>query len=807
MGPDRGEKRIQAGTTMRTFVKLFLIAGLILAVLPRWGETCLPEFPQVVFARPFGPDSPMAEFAKGHIGIPVPTWKRAFLVVAFRYLADKPLSRTEQNSLLEFFDTEGVRGREIRESASANWLRERAKYRPGPPPAVSPYHPGALPYVQFLTCLPPAFENAARTLRSRARKFGPNSPDLQEWINGQDQVFANCGSGPSVPRGLPASANPLMRADRAYQIAAAHFYIPDLTASLQEFEAIAGDSSSPWREIAPYMAARIVIRQACCVPNKDGIDEDYNPVILRDAEARLKRIIADPQQKSFRKDAQRLQALVEFRLHPDRRQHELGRILLSGRSGTEFGQQLVDYKLLLDRFLDADPPFEDGESWGPNYERRARAWRVARYQQLQKERSDELSDWLMTLQSESNAAKLHALKMWQSTGSTPWLFAAMLKLNGNQESTPAVLRAAAAIPKTSPAYAAIAFHRSRLLRESGHLQTARAVIEEALQVPAPPSTLNLLKDEQLRDSASFDDLHGLLVRVPLWDGADERSGDSYCYYGTTCNVLFYGVPHPKKNTPLLPQFDPSVAETLNRRLPVELAAELAASDSLPSNLQSRLAPAVWARAVLLGNPAAAQRVAEAAVKARPELKPFAEEYAAAGSAEERHFVAIFAVSHFPGLRPFVESAYPRTIAFAKIDNFRDNWWCDDVGGLPDLDNFSKQGIDARYELRQLETRVEATPLQFLTLEQRALAETEWKQLLRIGLAGPYLARETLAWAHQHADDPRVPEALHFAWRAGRFSCDEISEGPEPRNLSREIFQLLHNHYPQSPWTKKTPIWY
>lgn len=608
---------------MKTAARVFFAAILVLVVLPRWGETCAPEFPQLVFTRPMGPDAPMAKFARGRIGIPLPTWLRAHLVVAFRYLAGKPLSLAEQRSLLEFFDHEHELGREVSEQAAAPWLQERAKYRGGTPPKISPYHPGRMGYLDYVTCLPPAFDNAVRTLHVRAQQFGSNSPELQEWITGQDEVFENCSGGPSVPANLPANANPLLRADRAYQIAAADFYIPDLASARREFEAIARDNSSPWREIAPYMIARTVIRLACCIAGNDGIEDQYNPAILKEAEALLQRIIANPQQRVLRRDAERLQALVEFHLHPEQRQHELGRILVSGRSGSEFGQHLVDYTWLLDRFFDVASNFVNDDSWGLEYVHRVREWKIKQYQQLRNARSDELSDWLITVQSGSDAARLHAVSMWQSTHSIPWLFAAMVKLRGTDENTPKVLEAAALIPKSSPAFTALAFHRSRLLRESGQLQAARVIIEEALQLPASLSTVNLLKDEQLRNSANPKELQSRMVRVSadLSNSVDPDWEDFYCDHDRTCNIVFYGVAHPKKNAQLLPQFDQSVAEVVNRRLPVDLSSELAASSSLPANLQIRLAPAVWARAVLLGNVGAAQRVAEATIKARPELSP------------------------------------------------------------------------------------------------------------------------------------------------------------------------------------------
>jgi hypothetical protein len=247
---------------MKAAIRILFISTLILVVFPRWAETCLPEFPQVVFSRPSGPDKPMSKFAAGQIGIPLPTWRRAFLVVAYRYLDENPLSAAEQRSLLNFFDNNGVREQSPADDAVKRWLAERAKHQEDPGPKVAVFRNGYSPYSGFLNCPAPAFENAVITLHTRARQFGPHSAELREWISGQDEVFHNCHEGTSTPKVLPTNANALLRADRAYQIAAANFYSLQLPEALAEFDAISKDTSSPWQQIAAYMAARTMIREA-----------------------------------------------------------------------------------------------------------------------------------------------------------------------------------------------------------------------------------------------------------------------------------------------------------------------------------------------------------------------------------------------------------------------------------------------------------------------------------------------------------------------------------------------------------------
>jgi hypothetical protein len=79
------------------------------------------------------------------------------------------------------------------------------------------------------------------------------------------------------------------------------------------------------------------------------------------------------------------------------------------------------------------------------------------------------------------------------------------------------------------------------------------------------------------------------------------------------------------------------------------------------------------------------------------------------------------------------------------------------------------------QVAQFEKRVEASSPVFITEEQMAKAAEEWKRILSMGLAADYLPEEVLAWAKEHPDDPRVPEALHFAWRVDCYGCADNRE--------------------------------
>ena len=70
--------------------------------------------------------------------------------------------------------------------------------------------------------------------------------------------------------------------------------------------------------------------------------------------------------------------------------------------------------------------------------------------------------------------------------------------------------------------------------------------------------------------------------------------------------------------------------------------------------------------------------------------------------------------------------------------------------------------------------------------------------------GPdWLGAQTLAFAQQHPEDPRVPEALYPVVRSTRYGCVDERTG----SFSKRAFDLLHRRYPASEWTTKAPFWY
>ena len=145
----------------------------------------------------------------------------------------------------------------------------------------------------YRNCLDDAFDTARRTLEQRARLWGSNSPLLRDWIAAQDQVFSNCsGKDAAIPDAPTKEMDPLLAADREYQIAAANFYAGEWQKARDGFERVAQNTASPWRKLGAYLVARTFLREGM-------VESKVEP--LREAERRLQAIARDPAQQEWRK--------------------------------------------------------------------------------------------------------------------------------------------------------------------------------------------------------------------------------------------------------------------------------------------------------------------------------------------------------------------------------------------------------------------------------------------------------------------------------------------------------------------------
>src|SRR5258707_3467063 len=379
------------------------------------------------------PDFPLERFAKGQLGVLRPTYARSYLFAAYRNLTNGALSDAETAALKSLWEDRLTNGWNSNDDAwIKKWLDARSKV-PGlsAPPQLHAFRNREKPheYESYLNCQQDAFENAAATLGERIKTFGAESLGVKSWVAAQDLVLANCSEGKHIPAEAASEAPelpPVLRADRAYQIAAANFYTGSFDEAKQQFEAIARDKTSPWREMAGYLAARSMLRKGSFAEK-----EEEGRASLADAETRLGAVIRDKSSASVHAAAERLLNLVGLRLHPEEKFHELAHLITKKDAAPNFKQAVWDYTVLFDKFV--------GDGSDP-----AKSTFPADL------KSDDLSDWIATLQDSSGDATAHSLERWQKTQALPWLVAALTKATGQQAGLDWLLSAANRVDHRSP---------------------------------------------------------------------------------------------------------------------------------------------------------------------------------------------------------------------------------------------------------------------------------------------------------------------------------------------------------------------
>ena len=728
---------------------------------------CGPFTLEAVFVHTAHPTFPMARFAAGRVGVLQPSYARSYLYAGYRYLSGSGFTPAEQRALTEFWDTRlNHRWSAGEDDWTKAWLEARRKVANQDLESITVYRNREKPneYENYLNCQKDAFETAIATLNERIAKYGADSPAMKTWVAAQDQVFGNCGGGGIIPEQLQSDTDALLRADRAYQIAAANFYATNFDEARKGFEAIAADNSSPWQRNAVYLVARALVRKGSLGPAEQKQES------LSAAETQLQKILADKNLSSLHAASIRLLNLVRLRLHPVERLNELARILTAKTENQNLKQDLWDYTALLDGYLDEE--------------------KVETPKPAELPKSEDLTDWIATFQDSSSGVREHSLERWQTTHANAWLVASLTALEGKDPKAAELIAEARKVSSTSAAFASARFHAIRLLMESGKNAEARTLLDQTLtseRAHFDESSLNLLIGRRMLLANSLTEFLTDATRVPAalsWndDGLEIPADDEETSTET-------------KSQKGKPFFDVDAAHALNQQLPLSLLKQAVSGDVLPIGPRRDLAQAAWLRAALLGDTATADELVPVLSRLVPEISELLNDYHSTSPPDEKKFAAIYTWLKSPGMEPVVDAGLGRQTPLHQQDSYRDNWWCSSyLQPVTDEEN---------EEVVEFTATTNAAPPRFLTPSEVERGAKEWSALNALGTAPNYITRQVIQWANSHPNDPRVPEALHLAVKTTRFGCTD----KDSSRWSKAAFDLLHRKYPTNPWTKKTPYWF
>ncbi len=736
--------------------------------------SCGPFAARAVFSYEKHPDMPLTRFAAGELGVLQPTYARSYLVVAYRYFTGASLDRDEQKAALAVWD---ARLSYVSDNTADDWTRQWSEALGKVPGMTAPTNQEVFRsedrkdyFVNYLNCPQDAFRNATETLNKLIAKYGAASPEVKDFAETQVKVFAVCSEGKAIPEAAPANASPAIKANRNYQIAAANFYAENFDAAEKQFAAIAADSSSPWRLIAPYLVARTLIRKATLNAAQNKVET----AALTQAEGQLNKVLADKNESALHNSARGLLSYARFRLNPEARLAELAVALTKKSAGATLRQDLIDYTLLLDHLAgDGD----DSSDTQKTFSTLPKAGR-----------EDDVTDWVLLFQVPDREALDYAVKKWEKTNALPWLVASLTKVHAGHPKAAALIDAASKVKPNSPAFASVAYHTLRVIIEAGRKDDARKQLDALLAAQGAslvPSALNAFLALRMKVARNLDELLKYATRAPSAISFDEDGRELPLDKDEGSDEV--------KNSPRLrAAWDADATQVLNEMMPLGVLKEAAMSKTLPAHLRRDLAIATWVRAALLDDEQTATTLAPAVTSLAPELKAEVAAYVAATDAPSKKFAAIYLILKYPGARPAVDSSMGRLTDFSKIDIYRDNWWCA-YGQKP------ATGDDTATK----KPKEQISAPDFLTAEQKAAAAAEWTQLMALGTGPNYLCAQAVKWAALTPADPRAPEALHLAVRSTRYGCTNEQTG----KLSKQAYDLLHQKYPKSEWAQKTKYWF
>jgi len=455
---------------------LILIAGALILAPPHT-ESCGPFLPEAEFHYILGPPD-TAAYDAGSLGIVSPKYYRRNLIVAYRYFSGVPLTKEEAGAIRPSSENATPQQSSPAQQpfsydtpdSAQTWLMARNAVAGVQPILKLPVYRQVTgsQFEQYLNCLDDAFVTAAATLKERLAKWHAGSAEINQWILGQDQVFQNCSEGVHIPSPVAAGSDPLLAADRRYQIAAAEFYAEKFDDAARDFQALGN----------AYLVARTLIRKATLAGD---------PTAMPAVEKQLQAILNDPARKAWHASARGLLNYAKARLDPEGRMVELGGELAKPGPGAKFAQNLTDYTKLWDKL-----------GHGPAAQ-------------------SELANWITEFQ---NPAGKKAAGRWRETRNSAWLLAALQQVPAKDAASADLIAAARQLTPQDPAYVTATYLAVQLQAASAQGDAARQWIDRVLAAKLPDAAHNAFLSERLMLARDWDEFLRYAPRQPVAVGLD-----------------------------------------------------------------------------------------------------------------------------------------------------------------------------------------------------------------------------------------------------------------------------------------------
>jgi len=745
------------------------------------------------------PDLPLKYFAAGKLGVISPSWAKSYLIVCYRYLNRVPLDKREQDSILALWH------QRIAEMNRLSIVINAANdYRDDPAVVYFDLRNQVLgkkgnrsdwryDFDYDSAVLDDAFCLAKKNLELMIKKFGCKSKQVMDWLSAQDQVFGcNDSHKSKIPPAAPASADPLSKSQRDYQLAAASFYALDFNQAKQRFQTIASKNDPYWQELAEYMVSRCAVNAALLAKNESGRKQAWSRV--------AETLKSNPKSK-YADDLVNLQTLLTYAHEtPAESLKQLCKAVMRAHS-ERFGNNAGDITSLMD---DSFEPYEASSKSELNGQMNPTGLSLEK---------NELTDWLNTIKGpeeevfpyiEDQAKKeiaerrktcaAHALKRWRQTHSMPWLVAALSSNSLLLASNHDLANAANQMTPDSVTFLTARFYLIDLMIKSGRKEEARNSLLKLLQrKDLAPSDKNIFQSQLQMVSRTPQEFFHSMIQCPTsYSYSSIHSGDD-----TPFPSNWRRVENEKSYYRCTPTICDLHCDDLNENLPFSYWVSLARDKTIPAKLHAEVIRCAWLRSVILGRESGLE---DALGQAYPSLRKLVQNYKNAPAGPEKRFSLACVILLNRGMDLDLEPVNHHG-GIDEHDYFNHNYWeteaqksaeREPAGQIQEGD--SVDTIFSSYEkpvLKSLLTRIEQKRLE---AEQKVIAAND----------PPHLLCETVVgWARSHPNDPRVPEMLYRIVKLP-FWSKHTQYGSR---YSHAAYTLLHKQYHTSSWAKSLSWWY
>ena len=379
------------------------------------------------------------------------------------------------------------------------------------------------------------------------------------------------------------------------------------------------------------------------------------------------------------------------------------------------------------------------------------------------------ADWYFLASAPGNMQE--TIERWREEQSLEWLFLALITAHSSagQETLTDLLRAAGEYGPETPGYYVMLDHQVRIMALLGDAGGALALADNPYEAGTPLSRAHI---NRVRLRAAY---------------LSDRWEDFFRFASMRPLELPWHYAMPNRNTTLFPR---EATERINAYFTPKMMLEAIEFQDLSNYQRSRLAISGWMKAMLLKDSVSAHRLSTEVKRYVPRLKAALEKLE---SGRDPEFEAALIVLSNPALAPGMWSGAGRVQGRDQsigpaLDNVAlplsgFNWWCSNY--------FARNQNEA-----------ELSGPRFAHFDEVQLEEIrQLKAVERISVAG-FFGPAVLRYARSSLDDPRVPYALHRVVFASRHACMD-----GPGDIAKKAHNLLHKHFPDSEWAKKTPYWY